>query len=299
MKKLVYITFLLLCTNSLLAQNKLTNAIYSLKNNELDKAKQLIDAAAEDTLFSDDGVTWYFRGFIYKNLFKEREAKNPDSDFREKSVEFFRKSLELESEGTYADGSKKGLAYLAQTYYNQAVVLFTKEGYEKAIRNYEKYKELIREVQGEEDFREKDIMFKMALATTFGRFAEEDSTETEGYLNKAKELYEEVLAMDSNNVSANYNMGIIYYNEGVEIVQNMDYSLDLFELNAVQDQIIELFKQSLPYMLKAYKLNPRRKETLIGLQGIYFSLNDIEKSDAFKKELEDLEKSGELEEPNE
>jgi tetratricopeptide (TPR) repeat protein len=98
--------------------------------------------------------------------------------------------------------------------------------------------------------------------------------------------------MDPNNISANYNLGIIYYNEGVEIVNNMDYSLDLFELNAVQDKIIELFKESLPYMTKAYELNPKRRETLIGLQGIYFSLNDIEKSEAFKQELEALDNEG-------
>jgi tetratricopeptide (TPR) repeat protein len=109
------------------------------------------------------------------------------------------------------------------------------------------------------------------------------------YLDKAQKVYEEVLELDSNNVSANYNIGIIFYNQGVEIVNNMDYSLDLEQLNNVQDRIIELFKKSLPYMKKAYDLNPKRKETLIGLQGIYFSLNDIPKSEAYKKELEELE----------
>lgn len=296
MKKLVYITFLLFCTNSMFGQNKLTNAIYSLKNNELDKAKELIDAASEDTLFSKDGVTWYFKGFIYKNLFKRDESQLVESPLREQSISYFRKAVELlEPDNKYADGSKKSLSYLANTLYNQSVGLFTKTDYPRAITNYEKYKALMIEVHPEIDLTEKDIMFNMALATTFGRFAEEDSVKSEKYLDDAKDLYQEVLDLDSNNVSANYNMGIIFYNEGVDIVQNMDYSLDLFELNEVQDRIIELFRESLPFMLKAYELNPRRKETLIGLQGIYFSLNDIAKSDSYKYELEGLEKNGKLE----
>ena len=51
MRKIFYIALLLFCTNSIVGQNKLTNAVYSLKNNELDKAKELIDAAAEDSAF--------------------------------------------------------------------------------------------------------------------------------------------------------------------------------------------------------------------------------------------------------
>lgn len=289
MKKLIYIVLLLLLGNSLIGQNKLTNALYSLKNNELDKAKQLIDAAAEDTLFQDKAATWYYRGFIYKNLFKENESDNKQSPLRLKSIEYFKKSLEIEPEGTYAESTIKGLTFLAQTIYNHSATSFDPEHYQLAISNYELYKEVMMTVEPGIDLKDKDVMFDLALATTYGRIAEEDTSKKLTYTEKAKELYEEVLTIDPNNISANYNLGIIYYNEGVEIVNNMDYSLDLFELNAVQDKIIELFKESLPYMKKAYELNPKRRETLIGLQGIYFSLNDIEKSESFKKELETID----------
>lgn len=292
MKKLIYIALLLLYGNSLIGQNKLTNAIYSLKNNELDKAKQLIDAAIEDTLFADKASTWYYRGTIYKELFKQNESDKKQSPYRIESLDSYKKSLEIESEGNYVDHSQKSLKYLAQTIYNHSATSFDPVNYSIAISNYELYKEIMKFIEPETNFKEKDIMFNLALATTYGRIAEEDTTKKEEYMNKAKALYEEVLEKDPENISANYNLGIIYYNEGVEIVNNMDYSLDLFELNAVQDRIIELFRSSLPYMLKAYELNPKRKETLIGLQGIYFSLNDIEKSERYKKELEILEGNG-------
>ena len=289
MKRILYILFLLLFGNSLVGQNKLTNAIDGLKRGELDRAKELIDAALVDTLFSDRASTWYYRGAIYKELFKKHETGNKQSPFREEALTSFKKSLEMESEGVYVKSSKQSLKFLAQTIYNHSATSFDTQNYSTAISLYEKYKEIISFIEPGSDFMDKDIMFNLALATTYGKIAEEDTSKQKEFFDKAKKLYEEVLEKDPNNISANYNLGILYYNEGVEIVNNMDYSLDLFELNAVQDQIIELFRQSLPYMLKAYELNPKRKETLIGLQGIYFSLNDIEKSEEYKRQLEEIE----------
>jgi len=276
--------------NSLIGQNKLSNAMYHLKQGELDKAKELIDAAVEDTLFNNKASTWYFRGAIYKELFKEKDAKNKQSELRETSVNSFYKCLKIDEEGTFSGNTKLSLNYLAQTIYNHSATSFDENNYQNAIDLYEKYKEIINFIEPGTSFTDKDIMFKLALATTYGRIAENDSTKKEAFLEKAKNLYREVIELDSNNVSANYNLGIIYYNEGVEIVNNMDYSLDLIELNAVQDQIVDLFRKSLPFMLKAYELNPKRKETLIGLQGIYFSLNDMKKSEEYKRQLEELEK---------
>ncbi|MCI5054815.1 MAG: hypothetical protein MRY83_01835, partial [Flavobacteriales bacterium] len=64
----------------------------------------------------------------------------------------------------------------------------------------------------------------------------------------------------------------------------------LITIELIQDTCVELFKKALPYMSKAYELNPKRPETLHGLSGIYFSLNIPDLSDRYKKELEMLEK---------
>ena len=76
----------------------------------------------------------------------------------------------------------------------------------------------------------------------------------------------------------------------------MDYGLDLLELTMMQDQLFDIFRTSLPFMKKAYDLNPKRRETMIGLEGIYFSMNDVEKSELFKKKIEDLDGVGEKDE---
>ena len=104
----------------------------------------------------------------------------------------------------------------------------------------------------------------------------------------AKASYNKVLAIDPNNISANYNMGILYYNQAVHLINQSDYDLDIVALNDVQDNSINLFKSSLPFMEKAYSLDPNRRETLLGLSGIYFSLNEKEKSNEFKQKLEQI-----------
>jgi tetratricopeptide (TPR) repeat protein len=289
MKKTIYISLLFLFAIQAFGQNKVSNALYSLKNNELEKAKELIDAATIDTVFIDLAHTWYYKGHIYKGLFQRDEVDSIESPKRKEAIDAFKKCMELEPEGQYFESSRKGIKYLATTIYNQAAASFGEDSYVYAIKTYEYYKEVMRYAYPDTDFIDKDIMFKLGLSSIYNRMAEKDSVNSKMHIAEAEKVYKEVLDLDSNNMSANYNLGIIYYNQGVDIVNNMDYSLDLMELTMIQDEIIDLFRMSLPYMKKAYDLNPTRKATLIGLQGIYFSLNDIPQSEAYKKELEVLE----------
>ena len=291
MKKLFYIlAFLLLWSSNVVhAQNKLSNAIYALQNKELVKAQELIDAAIVDPLFQDDSRTWYYRGVIYKEIYKESELDNKLSPSRIVAVESFKKAYEIDKGGEISESTLKNLKFLATTIYNHAAISFNPQDYMIAISNYEFYKDIMAFVEPDVVDQERDIMYKLTLATTYTQMASIDTTgSSKELLDKVRALYQEVLEIDSNNISANYNMGILYYNEGVDIVNNMDYSLDLEELNNIQDQILALFKKSLPYMKKAYDLDPKREETLIGLQGIYYSLNDLAKSEAYKQELEIL-----------
>ena len=290
MRKLIYISLLLFLTTTLGAQNKLTNALYSLKHNELEKAQILIDAAAEDTLFTQKASTWYYRGYIYKEIFKNKESDDVFSPARDTAVSSFIKALEKKDVDEFKSSINSSLQFLAGTYYNHAAVLFTPQNHELALDRYNHFKDVMLIIDPMYDFSAKDNNFKLALASVYNELAVQNPDSEEVYTQKAADIYLEILMVDSNDVSANYNLGIYYYNKGVELVNNMDYSMDLYELNAVQDQMISFFKKSLPYMKKAYDLDPSRKETLEGLQGIYFGLNDKQKSDKYKEELDALNK---------
>ena len=105
---------------------------------------------------------------------------------------------------------------------------------------------------------------------------------------KAKSYFERVLTLDENNLNGNYNIGILYYNKAVNIINGTDYDIDLVALSDIQDTSITLFMQSLPFMETAVKLEPENENTLIGLSGIYFALNEHEKSEEIKQQLRDI-----------
>ena len=75
---------------------------------------------------------------------------------------------------------------------------------------------------------------------------------------KTLEIYEKVRLLDSNDYGANYNTGILYYNEGVEIIKNFNPEMPLDSLLWWQDSTARLFQIAEPYMHKAYLLNENR-----------------------------------------
>ena len=109
-------------------------------------------------------------------------------------------------------------------------------------------------------------------------------------LEKTKEYLYKALEINTNSIMANKNMAVLYYNMGVNIIKKMDYDVDLEELYKLQEEATKLFKHAEPYMTKAYNLSPGDRTILEGMQGIYYQLNDADKSNEFKKKLEDLNK---------
>lgn len=87
-----------------------------------------------------------------------------------------------------------------------------------------------------------------------------------------------------------YHKGRAYYNEGVDIMESLDYEKENNALDSIVASVSDKFKLALPHFKKACELNPTNKSTLYGLAGIYFSLNDFEKSEKYKDELNLLKK---------
>ena len=131
----------------------------------------------------------------------------------------------------------------------------------------------------------------MALATLYNSQDPQDSTFDQNVADRAINLYEHVLSLDTNNASAYYNLGILYYNKAASLINKMDYDEPLDVVNEKLDHCVSLFLKALPYMLKAYDLNFRRKDVLEGLVGIYYGLNDDEKYEKYKAELDALKNS--------
>jgi hypothetical protein len=77
-------------------------------------------------------------------------------------------------------------------------------------------------------------------------------------------------------LAANYNLAIHYYNQGVEIIEGMDYEAG-FEANfATQEKVQELFKMARIHADKAHSIDANDMKTVKMLAGIYFGLNEMD-----------------------
>jgi hypothetical protein len=272
-------------------QSRVTAAYAFLQQSQLDSAKANIDAAVLNPETQTDGQAWYIRGFVYKTIYNQKEKGNKESTSRIEALVSFKKSLSLDTTRENVQENIKNIKYLATTLYNDAAASLDTIDYKIAVRNFDIFREYYLLVDPSVvNFKQKEIDFANAIATVYTRIYEGDRKGKADFLSLAKGAYNRALSFDPNNINANYNMGILYYNQAVNLINQSDYDLDIVALNDVQDNSINLFKASLPFMEKAYSLDPNRKETLLGLSGIYFSLNEKEKSNEFKQKLEQIGK---------
>lgn len=270
--------------------DRLVAAYKFLKEGQLDSAKAAIESAIKHPETSGDGQAWYIRGFIYKDIYRLREAENKQSPAREIAYSSFKRSIELDTSRSNRDGNVQTLMYIAATYFNDAASTMDTVNYKTAIKCFDKYKEVMSIIEPGNNLAQKNVEFYLAIASVYTDIYNANRKARLSFFDLAKAAYQTVLSIDPNNLSANYHMGILYYNQAVDIINQSDYDIDIVMLDKIQDNSIALFKQSLPFMEKAYQLDPNKKETLEGLTGIYFSLNEFEKSNEFKSKLEEIKK---------
>ena len=271
--------------------DKVSAAISLLQKGNLDSAKTIIDLAVADTEIVNDGQAWYIRGFIYKSIYNAKEKTNIKSPLRLEALNSFKRSLFIDTSLANVVENKKNIKYLAATLYNDVKASLDSVNYLIAIDNFEKFKTYSKLIDtSQETIKQNDIKFLLALASVYTQIYENDRKGKSEFLNLAKAAYYKVLILESNNISANYNMGILFYNQAVQLINQSDYDIDIVALNDIQDNSVKLFKESLPFMEKAYQLDPKRREILLGLSGVHFSLNEKEKSDYYKQKLQELEK---------
>ncbi len=296
MGRILYITIAFAClmffcgTSASAQHEKVVYAVAQVQSGEVDKAKSAIDSAVTDPVTSVDYETWYLKGYIYKELYRKYDASSRGLGYRNEAIAALKKSIQLDTAKQNLDVNRQNLRSIAGTFYNDAVSFMDTTNHAKAVQYYKLFKETMLLGDPQFNFEKRDIEFKLALATQYTKLYDTDRKRNESFFALTKDLYSEILKLDPNNVRANYNMGLLFYNQAVNIINEMDYDVDIFTLSNTQDNTIVLFKQSLPYMEKAYELDPGRKETLIGLSGIYFSLNEEEKYKFFQNKIQEEKK---------
>lgn len=315
----LFFASLMLCVNGVFAQrDSVAKAIVLAQDQNvaadvrIKRALEIIDNAIKDPKSQNDPFAWYVRGYIYKEWYKTFETQNKKSKTRLDAVVFLKKALDLDTSkgkpfsvtANFHYGAqiatvtldfdpktiRQILKYLGSTFFNDAGAQLDPYNYTAAIENYDKFKECMLIAEPNYNMKAREIEFKNALATVYEKIFRSDIKGQSKFFGMTEALYKQVLTLDSANSAANYNMAMLYYNYGVDLINNMSVDEDIVVIENITDESTALFKKALPYALKSDRLRPNRREVLTCLMGIYFSLYEQEKSDEYKAKIALLDK---------
>ena len=285
--RLVIAWFALLLGNVVLAQDPLVEALRNYQEGRLGTARMMIDEAVELPQYSEDPEAWLLRGFVYKDMYKAQPTDEGSDDLREQALQSFIQCLALDRAATYKENAVQAYDYLAKTFYNDAARAIQEQDEEQAQEKFDRYRSAMRQLDPDVDLTHREIEFLNALGTSYTKRFNRDRDQLQ-WFDRAVDAYETVHRIDSANYGANYNLATLYYNRGVFNIQGISPENDIPTIQDIQQVSKEHFLQALPYMLKAHNMNPSRRETLLGLEGIYYSLQDNERSEEFRMRFEEL-----------
>ncbi len=106
--------------------------------------------------------------------------------------------------------------------------------------------------------------------------------------DKAITNYEQCLAIDDAFFNSLYNIGVIYYNKGVEQQNIANDMTSTKDYDAAMKVANGFWEQSLPYMEKAHEVQPSEAAVLETLKGLYYRFEKMDKYNEVKAKLDDL-----------
>jgi tetratricopeptide (TPR) repeat protein len=109
-----------------------------------------------------------------------------------------------------------------------------------------------------------------------------------GDLEKAKKFYKKALEINPKDFTAAYNLGVIYFNKGVDIVSEANKKKDEKEYTKLKDKADKQFLKAIPYMEKAHEIKPEEKQVMSTLKTLYYRLRT--KNEDYLKKYKQLQK---------
>lgn len=102
--------------------------------------------------------------------------------------------------------------------------------------------------------------------------------------DKSKEAYESAIQKNPKYYDAYYNLGALYYNLAIQFNRQMNElpDNDLKGYKQLEGERNALYNQALPYLEKAYQLNPEHADNKAALKEIYARMSMFEKLNAIK-----------------
>lgn len=283
------LSILLLCVVSGFAQNdKLNRAQQLLQSKNADLAVLAIDSVIVHPETKGDFVAWTTRAYIYFEIYKRSDKLKLNSSLRDTILSSLKISGTLKPDETFATNNKKLLSNIAAGYFNLSkLLLMDSVNYTRSLVAYNRFKENFVLAEPGTNFTARDIEYYLAVGSLYSDIFNKDNKNTSAQ-DIAKVALLKVLDIQPENPSANINLGIMYYNQAVNLGKGLDYGADFSQIDVVQENIIKLAKQAEQFIIKVYKVDNKNVKAVEALHSIYKMLNDKAKEEEFKKKCKEL-----------
>ena len=250
--------------------------VHTIKANECYKAKDYNCAQAniDSAITSSErfnSQTWQLRGLIYLKL---EEAKGKDS--RDIAIESFVQARNLDSTGVHTDKIANFIKNAVIRYYNDAVVYLEKGDLENSESSYVLYKGKFKKyLNPKQDFGQQDIEYYNALGSEYLKLVPRLSGDEKAKkVAKGIHFFELILKQDTTLFQPNFNVGIMYYNDGADLIMNMDPLTPIEEIPIIEERAQQGFRNALPFLHRAHRIEPERLDVIEAIAGCYYGLQD-------------------------
>jgi hypothetical protein len=272
-----------ICSMNIFAQaDKLSRAQQLHQAKNADAARLAIDSVVKHPDTKSDYSAWTLRGFIYFEIYKRSDKQKLYSPLRDTVVASLKRSNALKPDADYAANNKKLLNNLWAGYYNMA-----KSYLQDSVNNvksqiaYNRYREIYLITEPSADIKVKDVEYYIAVGSLYSDIFNRDNDNLQAQEIAKVALYK-VIEQQPSSISANLNLGIMYYNQAVNMGKKLDYGADISQIEAVQENIVKLARQAEVPILRVFKTDSKNVKAVEALFYIYRMLNEPIKSQDFK-----------------
>jgi len=105
---------------------------------------------------------------------------------------------------------------------------------------------------------------------------------------KAIEDYKKAIDLNDEYFDALYNLGVIYFNQGIEQMGIANDEKDHEKFQEEKAKADSLFEAALPYMEKARDLKPEEPSVLESLKGLYYRFDMNDKYEKVNEKLQEI-----------
>ncbi len=243
---------------------------------DVEKAIMLMDSAF---LMCPERSNNFENWFNYALFNKEVAKRTGDINKREIAINALLRAKGLDKEGEYREMVNKTIKNIANYYKRDAIISLqdTSSNFSNVLKNYDKYKEVVKLANPNEDFTDEDIQLYGKLAGINYIKYENNKDLYKNYMDSSIKYYEKILALDSTQAETYKELGLIYFNQAVDIVNSLDLEADIETIMATDEKKAFLGLKSIPYFEKAYELNPNDTRAIYALAGCYELISESDK----------------------